>query len=85
MSADGCVYKGGLVDSKRHGIGVMNWADGSAYEGEWLYDNRHGQGHFIWANGDVYPTRLGKVVLTSELTMKSWECQLVNSHGSLSH
>jgi len=48
------VYEGGLVDSKRHGIGVMNWADGSAYEGEWLYDNRHGQGHFIWANGDVY-------------------------------
>ena len=53
-SADGSVYDGKFLGSKRHGIGVSTWANGDTYTGEWVHDKRHGKGVMKWADGSAY-------------------------------
>ena len=51
---DGDTYKGMMVDGKKEGQGIMNWADGGIYEGAWHNDLRHGEGTSKWADGNTY-------------------------------
>jgi hypothetical protein len=46
--SDGSKYKGGFLDGKRHGKGIMNWANGCVYEGDFVDDQYNGKG--IYAN-----------------------------------
>jgi hypothetical protein len=45
----GCFYKGewDLVNSQRHGKGVMIYADGSKYIGSWKADQACGKGRLV--------------------------------------
>ncbi|XP_039622414.1 ankyrin repeat and MYND domain-containing protein 1 isoform X3 [Polypterus senegalus] len=47
-------YSGDLVDMKKHGMGVQEWADGSTYKGQFQNDMKHGFGVFTWPNGEIY-------------------------------
>jgi len=44
------VYRGNIVDSQRHGKGVIVYETGRVYEGEWSDDKRNGQGFEIFGN-----------------------------------
>jgi hypothetical protein len=48
------LYFGELVDSKRHGKGIMKYKSGRVYEGEWFNDLRHSRGYERYPNGNVY-------------------------------
>jgi hypothetical protein len=48
------VYKGELVDRKRHGLGVISYHSGRVYEGSWFQDFRHGTGYERFLNGNTY-------------------------------
>eukprot|EP00794_Sanderia_malayensis_P004729 gene4729-5352_t len=52
--ANGCVYSGDFLDSKRHGQGTMMWPNQMTYRGQWLDDERNGTGILEYGNGDVY-------------------------------
>ena len=47
-------YKGDILDSKRHGRGIMLYDDGRKYEGEWKNNQREGKGMMTFADGEVY-------------------------------
>lgn len=49
-----CIYFGEIINSNRHGKGLMVYADGRVYEGEWANDLKHGKGLEILANGNRY-------------------------------
>jgi len=49
-----CVYFGEIINSKRHGKGIMVYADTRIYEGEWENDLKHGSGLEILSNGNKY-------------------------------
>jgi len=49
-----CVYFGEIINSKRHGKGIMVYADTRIYEGEWENDLKHGTGLEILSNGNKY-------------------------------
>ena len=51
---NGSVYKGYMLNDKRHGPGVQRWADGAKYEGEWKENKASGKGKFYHAEGDIY-------------------------------
>jgi len=40
---DGYSYKGGIMDMKREGHGLLTGVD-YVYQGDWEQDKRHGQG-----------------------------------------
>jgi hypothetical protein len=48
------VYRGEVVDNKRHGLGVIVYNNGRVYEGSWLFDKRHGKGYEKFSNGNTY-------------------------------
>lgn len=50
----GCVYKGGYVDGRREGMGVMTFPDGGVYKGEFKRNGMCGQGTYFYPNGDRY-------------------------------
>jgi len=52
-SANG-IYKGELVNDRKHGRGVHCWIDHSKYEGEWKDDRRHGYGFYQAEDGIRY-------------------------------
>jgi hypothetical protein len=48
------LFFGEIIDSKRHGIGVMKYKSGRIYEGTWESDLRHGRGFEKYQNGNIY-------------------------------
>lgn len=60
------IYKGSMLDGKKHGRGQHTWANGDHYDGDWLDDQRTGTGTFTsvnnmhdkglyrWYSGDRY-------------------------------
>lgn len=50
----GSVYKGEIVDEKRHGKGVMQFTNGGIYEGNFNKNKRQGKGKMVYGNLDVY-------------------------------
>ena len=48
------VYRGELVNGKRHGIGVMQYRKARVYEGQWQNDARSGRGMERYSNGNRY-------------------------------
>lgn len=48
------VYRGQIVDSLRHGKGVITYKNDRVYEGQWLNDKRHGMGFERFTNGNIY-------------------------------
>ena len=51
---EGAIYRGDIVDGKRHGKGTLTWPDGSCYSGEWKEGLYHGYGVYTFANGEKY-------------------------------
>lgn len=47
-------YYGEIVNSKRHGQGVMIYNNDRVYEGNWENDYKHGSGYESFPNGSVY-------------------------------
>lgn len=45
------VYRGGMVDGKRQGYGVLSFGDSTVYAGQWQADKRHGTGITTDGNG----------------------------------
>ncbi len=39
------LFFGELIESRRHGKGVMKYKSGRVFEGEWIKDLRHGRGY----------------------------------------
>jgi hypothetical protein len=52
--ANGDVYQGQLVRSKRQGQGSFTWANGQRYSGQWVADRAQGQGEIVFVNGNRY-------------------------------
>ena len=52
--ANGGVYRGQMLETKRCGFGIMKRPDGSVYEGYWVDDKAEGKGSFWHTNGDIY-------------------------------
>lgn len=48
------IFKGEIVERKRHGRGVIIYHNGRLYEGEWVNDKRHGRGYELFTNGNTY-------------------------------
>ena len=48
------LYKGTLVERKRHGLGCLIYSNGRVYEGEWHDDLRNGRGYELYSNGATY-------------------------------
>ena len=48
------IYKGEIVNGKRHGYGIYTWNNGDIYEGDWVDDKRHGHGKQSYHNGRTY-------------------------------
>ncbi len=48
------IYKGEIVNGKRHGYGIYTWNNGDVYEGDWVDDKRHGHGKQSYHNGYTY-------------------------------
>ncbi|CAI2365288.1 unnamed protein product [Moneuplotes crassus] len=48
------LYKGELVNNKRHGKGLMSYESGRFYDGDWLNDLRDGNGYEKYSNGNTY-------------------------------
>eukprot|EP01029_Cantina_marsupialis_P029340 TRINITY_DN780135_c0_g1_i1.p1 TRINITY_DN780135_c0_g1~~TRINITY_DN780135_c0_g1_i1.p1 ORF type:complete len:239 (+),score=65.75 TRINITY_DN780135_c0_g1_i1:50-718(+) len=48
------VYEGFYENSKKNGLGRMEYPDGSVYEGEWKDDERNGEGSMTYASKDTY-------------------------------
>ena len=48
---DDQVYKGGVRNGERYGLGTNQWPNGQAYSGEWQNDSRNGRGTHIWKDG----------------------------------
>ena len=48
------LYKGTLIDRKRHGLGVLIYDNGRVYEGEWQDDHRGGRGFERFKTGASY-------------------------------
>ena len=47
-------YKGGLIDGKKNGEGVLTYYSGEVYNGDWVNDKRNGKGKNIWKSGNIY-------------------------------
>lgn len=47
-------YRGGFVNGKKHGRGIITFSDGSSYEGEWKEDQKHGEGRASVENNLLY-------------------------------
>jgi hypothetical protein len=45
--ANGDIYEGPLLESRRTGFGVCKFANGSSYHGLWFEDRRHGMGRMF--------------------------------------
>jgi len=84
-----CVYFGEIINSKRHGKGIMIYSDGRIYEGEWENDLKHGKGLEVLSNGNKYegqflngkPEGVGTFVWTNgEVYEGEWKNGL--KHGS---
>ncbi len=52
--ANGDVYQGQLLRSKRQGTGTFTWANGQRYTGDWVADRAQGQGEIVFVNGNRY-------------------------------
>ncbi|EAR82699.3 MORN motif protein (macronuclear) [Tetrahymena thermophila SB210] len=48
------VFYGIILNSKRHGNGVMVYQNGRIYEGQWENDLKHGRGYEIFPSGSTY-------------------------------
>ncbi|MCL2637898.1 MAG: hypothetical protein FWD48_05945 [Oscillospiraceae bacterium] len=48
------VYAGGLIDSQRHGRGILSWGNGEVFIGEFINGQRHGQGTHSWPDGTIH-------------------------------
>lgn len=48
------IYRGELLEGKRHGLGVMQYRKARVYEGQWLNDARNGRGMERYSNGNRY-------------------------------
>ena len=48
------MYRGSLMNGKRHGNGVMIYKKNRVYEGEWMNDLRHGKGYERYSNNNKY-------------------------------
>jgi hypothetical protein len=48
------IYIGIVINSKRHGKGVMMYRNGRQYEGFWDRDLRDGKGFERYPNGNTY-------------------------------
>ena len=46
--AGGAAYKGGFVQGKKHGTGVLSHANGDTYSGGWVADQREGYGIYVY-------------------------------------
>jgi hypothetical protein len=46
--AGGSSYKGGFLQGKKHGTGVLSHANGDTYSGGWVADQREGYGIYIY-------------------------------------
>lgn len=45
----GATYKGGVLNGKRHGSGIMHFAGTDVvYTGQWQNSKRHGQGKLVF-------------------------------------
>jgi hypothetical protein len=51
---DGSVYKGGLVNGVREGLGTLTFPEGAKYTGEWKQNEANGKGTFTDKNGNKY-------------------------------
>lgn len=51
LLADGAVYEGSWLGSKRHGEGSLTWPDGSRFVGQFQHDEMHGLGTHASACG----------------------------------
>ncbi|MCL1944408.1 MAG: hypothetical protein FWF56_01160 [Firmicutes bacterium] len=47
-------YQGEVVNGKRHGYGVLQYANGNRYEGSFAFGEFFGRGIFTYSNGDRY-------------------------------
>lgn len=52
--ANGDVYQGELLQSRRHGQGEFTWANGQRYRGTWVSDVPQGKGSLKFASGNQY-------------------------------
>lgn len=52
--ANGDVYQGELLQSRRHGQGEFTWANGQRYRGTWVNDVPQGKGSLKFASGNQY-------------------------------
>ena len=48
------IYRGEIVESKRHGKGVITYTTSRVYEGEWKNDKREGFGYERFSNNNIY-------------------------------
>lgn len=48
------MYRGEIINSKRHGLGVITYSNNRVYEGEWMNDKRSGNGYEKFSNGNIY-------------------------------
>lgn len=53
---DGYIYRGEVVNGRKHGAGRISWQDGRTYDGEWSDDARHGIGATRGRTGAPYTT-----------------------------
>ena len=71
--ANGDVYQGDLLQSRRHGQGEFTWANGQRYKGTWVNDVPEGKGSLKFASGNQYdgdvvrglPHGVGRMVFAS--------------------
>lgn len=52
--ADGSNYKGQMLNSNRHGLGVYYYTNGDIYAGDWRNNVFEGRGRYIFAGGEYF-------------------------------
>lgn len=52
--SDGTIYEGGLLGSKKHGLGEIRFLDGDRYVGGFKNDDYHGLGTYYFKNGATH-------------------------------
>lgn len=52
--ADGSIYKGNMVNSRKEGRGVFVWNTGERYDGEFKSCLRDGYGEYHYVDGTVF-------------------------------
>ncbi len=70
---DGSIYLGQVLNGKRHGIGILNFANGDKYFGEFIEGDKDGIGTYIFANGIKYTGEFKKDIFTGVGTIISNE------------